>query len=464
MPNICEGVLPKYLTPIRCYTVLPPTRDLRHILGVDAPAPLPDDLFRQASRRLIPRLTRLFGAERLALAEDAAQEAFIAALQTWPRTGIPADPSAWLLQVARRKALDALRRETTAEAHAERLHDSSLADDVAAQQMAEFDAAVDAHEIADDTLRMLFLCAHPALSAESRVALMLKTVGGFGVPEIARLLLAEETAVAQRLVRAKRTLRDLRVRFDWPSAQELESRRASVLDAIYAMFTEAHVAHAGDELLRDDLARDALRLAELLALHPVVGSADAHALAALIALQLARFPARIDAEGALVLLPDQDRSRWDQALIARGFQHLERAASGTRRSAYHLEAEIAAVHAAAPAWRDTDWTRVVQSYDALIALTASPVAALNRCVAVKERDGAAQALTALEQFVTDPALAAYPMLEIVRGDLLEATGRRREAVAAFTRAHEQLASSALRQHLSRRLRSLDVDFAPPSPS
>ena len=420
---------------------------------------LVERLFRTEAGNLIPRLTRVLGAERLALAEDAVQEAFLAALGHWPRTGTPSDPSAWLLQVARRKALDAVRREQTGEKHQPEI----LA---ALEHSPEPDAMAD-DALADDQLRMIFLCVHPAISAESRVALTLKTVSGLSVAEIARACLADEGAVAQRLVRAKRALRDAGARFEIPGDAELRARRDEVLAALYLMFNEGHSAHEGETLLRDELSREALRLAELVALHPMTTSAKAHALAALICLHAARFPSRTDDAGDLVLLVDQDRARWDARLSARGFQHLDAAASGGERSTYHIEAEIAAVHAAATDWQSTDWARIVDLYDELLAVTQSPVVALNRIVALKEHRGADVALSQMQALVIQSELQEYPLLHSVHAELLEGVAELTAARQSWERALAHTRAEPVRRYLQRRvarLAGLDVDSAAADPS
>jgi RNA polymerase sigma-70 factor (ECF subfamily) len=421
--------------------------------------PLVERLFRAEAGRLVPMLTRLLGPEQVALAEDATQEAFIAALGHWPRSGVPADPRAWLLQVARRKALDHLRRESTADRAQPQL-EAALGE--------AFDSSDIGDEIiADDQLRMMFLCVHPAISAESRVALTLKTVCGLSVGEIARAFLADESAVAQRLVRAKRSLRDAAAQFELPEGPELLERRGAVLDVLYLMFSAGHLAFEGEDLLRDELAREALRLAELVALTPETSAPDAHALAALICLHTARFPARSDSDGEFVRLEHQDRSRWDQSLIARGFQHLDRAAAGEGRSSFHIEAEIAAVHAASPTWQATDWARITALYDALLARQHSPVVALNRVVALNELQGPSEALAAFAELAANPSLQDYPLLYSVHAELLTAAGRRAEAAAQWQLAIELTRAEPLRRYLTRRLaesRGDDVDSGKAVPS
>lgn len=429
----------------------------------DDPAAVPalvERLFRVEAGRLVPRLTRLLGVEHLALAEDATQDAFIAALGHWPRTGVPDDPGAWLLQVARRKALDALRRERTQDAHvAHVLARLERPDDAPA---ADGDAT-----LADDQLRMMLLCCHPALSEDSRIALTLRTVSGLSVQEIARAFLADEAAVAQRLVRAKRTLREAGATFDFPPSESIAPRRDAVLEVLYLLFNEGHTAHEGEALLREELCVEALRLVELLAAHAATAAPQVHALAALFCFHAARLGTRTDAAGALVRLADQDRTAWDARAIARGLQHLELAARGTALSRFHLEAEIASCHATAPSAAATDWPRILRCYDTLVALTRSPVAALNRAVALREVAGPEHALAEVERLRHAPALAAYHAYHSVRAELLEAAGRPAEAAEAWTAALGLVRSGPLRRFLAGRLDRLHdahVDSAASRPS
>jgi RNA polymerase sigma-70 factor (ECF subfamily) len=433
-------------------------------------APLVDRLFRDEAARLIALLTRLLGPAHLALAEDVTQEAFIAALRKWPHDGVPANPSAWLLQVARRKALDAIRRERSLEAKVP---------EVAAElERVVVGAGEDAHghldaaggsgdAFADDRLRMILLCCHPAVSADSRVALTLRLASGLSVGEIARAFLADEPAIAQRLVRAKRALRDAGASFDMPEGDALVARLDSVHAVLYLMFNEGHTAHEGDALLRRDLCEEALRLVERLTGDPATRTPAGHALAALFAFHASRLDARTDANGDFVTLRAQDRTRWDEALIARGFQHLERAAVGDRLTPFHLEAHIASLHAMSPAWESTDWARIVDAYDALLAITRSPVTALNRTVALRELHGAEVALREVETLRRDGALDDYHLLHAVHAELLTEVGRGAEATGAWKRARDLTRSAPTQRHIAQRLQSLsstDVETARPHPS
>ncbi len=445
--------------------------------------PLVDRLFRDEAGRLTALLTRLLGPAHLALAEDVVQEAFVAALGHWPRTGVPAQPAAWLLQVARRKALDALRRERAFDDRAPLIaaeldaavegaaHQGWSAADAATSttdsthtrhptRATRTTAGADGDPFADDRLRMMLLCCHPAVSADSRVALTLKLVSGFGVGEIARAFLADERAIAQRLVRAKRALREADASFALPEGDALAARLDAVLDVLYLMFNEAHTAHAGASLVREELAAEALRLVERLARHRETASPAVHALAALFCLHASRFAARTDADGTPLRLAEQDRSRWDAALIARGFMHLERAAAGERETAWHVEAEIASVHAIAPSWFLTDWARIVAAYDRLVAISRSPVVALNRVVAIRELRGAEAAWRELTPLVRSGALDEYPLLHAVRGALLSERDRPDEARAAWQRARELTASAAMQRQVDQRLDELAPSVPP----
>lgn len=410
--------------------------------------PLVEHLFRTESARLTTLLTRLLGPAHLELAEDVTQEAFIAALRHWPRTGTPAAPAAWLLQVARRRALDVLRRDR---ALADRLPAIAGALDEAIARAEEPHGAIDDGPFADDQLRMILLCCHPAVSPESRVALTLKTVGGMSVGEIARAFLAEESAVAQRLVRAKRSLRQADARFEMPEGAALVERLDSVLDVLYLLFNEGHLAHEGEELLREELGAEAIRLAELLLTHPATRTPRTSALAALFCFHASRFRARVDPDGALVRLPRQDRTLWDGTLIARGFAHLAASASGDEVSAFHVEAEIASLHAIATTWEETDWARIVAAYDVLLAMNPSPVVGLNRVVAVRELSGPEAALAELGSLARRTDLEGYHLHHAVLADLLTALGRPEEARRAWERARALVRSAPGRRFVDSQL-------------
>lgn len=392
---------------------------------------------------MVAWLTRVFGPAQLGLAEDVVQDALVKALAQWPYSGVPANPSAWLFQAARNRAIDVLRRHAAFRGRAQ-----AVAAELTRQPHG---AEPSSAAIEDDELRMVFMCCHPALARDARVALSLKTVGGFSVQEIARAFLAADAAIAQRLVRAKRQLRDGRVGLDLPRGADLAARREPVLEVIYLMFNEGYGAHAGDALVRLDVCREALRLGRLVANSPVVSSPPAHALAALMAFQAARLPARVDRAGEMVLLEDQDRTLWDGGLVGLGFAHLERCAEGSELSAYHLQAAVAAIHARAARPDETDWPAILSLYDDLIAMNPSPVIALNRAVALSRVAGPAAALDAVAAIDADPALARYYLLPSVKGRLLAELGDRAAAATCFRRALALPCSAPERRFLQRRL-------------
>jgi len=404
---------------------------------------LVDHLFRTRSGQMVAWLTRIFGPAHLELAEEVVQDALVKALLQWPYSGIPDNPGGWLFRVARNGALDVLRRHSA-------FRDRSRAIAAELMRVSETGAPSEA-AIEDDELRMVFMCCHPLLPRDARVALSLKTAGGFGVQEIARAFLAADATIAQRLVRAKRQLRDQRIGLELPRGADLAARLESVLEVIYLLFNEGYSAHAGDELTRLDVCREALRLGRLVAGSPIVSAPAAHALVALIAFQAARLPARVDSAGEMVLLEDQDRALWDRGLLALGFAHFERSAEGREMSGYHLQAAIAAVHAGARRPEDTNWPEILTSYDDLLAINPSPVIALNRAVALSRVAGASAGLEAIAALEMDPALTHYYLLPSVKGRLLQEIGDRRRAAEAYRRALDHTCSEPERRFLLRKL-------------
>lgn len=407
---------------------------------------LVDHLFRRESGRMVAALTRAFGPENLDLAEDVVQEALIQALRTWPFRGVPDNPAGWLVQVAKNRALDLLRRNANLAGKEEQIRGW-----IEARSPSE----PGPEDGLDDQLRMIFICCQPAVPKEARVALTLKTVGGFGVPEIARAFLAKEATIAQRLVRAKHKIREIRPAFAVPSPDELPEALDAVLEVLYALFNEGHTAGRGEELVRRDVCLEAIRLARLVAEHPALDTPKAHALAALLLLQGARLDTRVDADGHLLLLEHQDRSRWDRGMLTAGFAHLERSGQGDELSVYHLEAGIASCHAAAPTWEETDWPYILRLYDALLERKPSPVVALNRAVALALVEGPRAGLIALEPLREDPALAGYLPLHATRGELLARAGDPEEAAVAFREALVLEAPEPVRRSLERRLDQLE---------
>jgi RNA polymerase sigma-70 factor, ECF subfamily len=411
---------------------------------------LVDHLFRERSGQMVAWLTRMFGPAHLELAEEVVQDALIKALQQWPFTGVPRNPAGWLFQVARNRALDVLRREASLRGRAAEI---GAEIERSAARLALDEAPAD-DLLRDDELRMIVLCCHPALPRDAQVALSLKTVGGFSVPEIARAFLVPDATIAQRLVRAKRQLRALDVRFELPAGAELASPLDFVLEVIYLLFNEGYAARGGDALIREDVCREALRLARLVAGGHATGLPAAHALVALIAFQAARLPARVDPAGEVVLLDEQDRSLWDPRLIALGFAHLERSAEGPVISAYHVQAAIAAAHAGAARPEETPWDVILALYDDLMRLNPSPLVALNRLVAVWKARGALAAAAELPPLEEQPALAAYYLLPALRGRLLAECGDPAGARRAFEAAMRLPCSEPEQRLLERQVAGL----------
>src|SRR5579884_1222758 len=363
-------------------------------------------------------------------AEEFAQDAFVAALTQWPQDGIPRNPGAWLMTTAKRRAIDAIRREKTLENKT----DDIVRDLQGQDSDSEFDTVYE--EINDDVLRLMFVACHPVLSAQARVALTLRLVGGLTTAEIARAFLTSEATIAQRIVRAKRTLTEARVPFEVPAGPERTQRLASVLEAIYLIFNEGYAATAGDDVLRPELVEDALRVGRILAgLMP--DEPEVLGLVALMELQASRMGARVSASGEPILLLDHDRSKWNRLLITRGLASLARAEQ--RRGAlgpYALQAAIAACHARAATPEQTDWRAIAALYDVLAQVNPSPVVELNRAVAVGQAFGPDAGLQIAESLRDEPALKSYHLLPSVRGDLLQKLDRLSEASAEFERAAE----------------------------
>jgi len=377
---------------------------------------------------LIARLARM--VRDVGIAEDLAQEALVAALEQWPQSGVPEKPGAWLMTTAKHRALDLLRRRQMLD----RKHEE-LGREMEAQELTvpDLNAALD-DDIGDDLLRLMFIACHPVLSSESRVALTLRLLGGLTTDEIARAFLVPEATIAQRIVRAKRTLAQEHIPYEVPRGKELPQRLLSVLGVIYLIFNEGYSATAGDDWMRPALCEDALRLGRILAeLAP--HEAEVHGLVALMEIQASRSAARTGPEGRPVLLRDQDRARWDRLLIRRGLTALERAdALGGARGPYALQAAIASCHARAMTAEETNWSRIVELYDELARILPSPIVELNRAVAVSMASGPDAALELVDALTAEPALKGYHLLPSVRGDLLAKLGRYDEARAECERA------------------------------
>ena len=409
---------------------------------------LVDHLFRHSAGRIVSSLTRVFGPTELSLVEDSVQEALEKALRHWPFGGIPDNPGGWLFAVARNAALDRVRR---------RARHADASDQIVTlmeARLARMPEPVLSREIADDQLRMIFTCCHPEIPADARVALTLKTVGGFGVREIARAFLTDERTVAQRLVRAKRRIREQRIPFAVAEPRMLAARLGSVLDVLYLIFNEGYDAHDGERVVRRDVCFEALRLAEIVVEHPDTGLPRTAALAALFCFQAARFATRQAPSGDLLLLSQQDRRSWDHALIERGARHMERAAAGDSLTNFHLEAGIAACHAVAPSLEETDWRAILGYYDQLVGLADSPVVVLNRAVAVAMVEGPAAGLAALDSVVDHPALARYTLLPATRGEFHRRLDQLGPARRYFEDALQIATAAPVRRFLQHRIAAL----------
>jgi RNA polymerase sigma-70 factor, ECF subfamily len=421
-----------------------------------------DAVWRIESARLIAGLARV--VRDIGLAEELAQDALVAALEQWPESGIPRNPGAWLMATAKHRAIDLLRRnKRLARKHEELGREIEAERDTAA---ADLDAAID-ERVGDDLLRLVFISCHPVLSTEARVALTLRLLGGLRTDEIARAFLVPEATIAQRIVRAKRTLAEERVPFEAPRGAELAARLSSVLEVIYLVFNEGYTATAGDDWMRPALCEDALRLGRILAeLAPQ--EPEVHGLVALMEIQASRSKARVGPLGEPVLLLDQNRALWDQLLIRRGLAALERAqklsnASNSSPGPYTLQAAIAACHARARTPAETNWVRIAGLYHALAQLTPSPVIELNRGVAIAMAYGPAAGLEIVDALTSEPSLKTYHLLPSVRGDLLSKLGRFDEARPEFERAAALTRNARERELLLDRARACTQRLAPPDP-
>ena len=415
---------------------------------------LVDHLFRQEFGRMVSRLARILGAPRLAMAEDAVQYAMLQALQLWPYQGVPEYPQAWLAKVAYHRALDVLKNERRLRFYDDEKEVALRNQLDELQTTATVEPLRFAQEVADERLALIFVCCHPSLPRPASVALTLQVVCGFGVAEIARAFLSTEAAITQRLVRAKRMIRDEALRCEVPDPDQLDERMGAVLEVLYLLFTEGYAATAGDQLVKDDLCAEAIRLAESLAENPATSQPECHALLALMLFQAARLPARTDALGDLLLLEEQDRSLWDRSRIHLGLAHLEQAARGHKISAYHLQAEIAAVHSTAEHFTHTNWENILALYDLLREKQPTPVVLINRAIAVAQVEGPAAGLHALKAIPVDSQMERYPFLHAAEGEFHRRLEHSSEAQISFQRALEFAHTEPQRRFLLRKLEAL----------
>ncbi len=397
-------------------------------------------------------MTRFFGVQNLDLVEDVVQETLLKALQQWLFQGIPENPAGWILQSAKNRAIYMLRRQSTF-----RNKQTEIADKI--EQ--DFNSSIEDpnvtldHEFKDDQLKMMFVCCPPVISREARIALTLKTLCGFSVTEIARAFLSQESTIAQRLVRAKRKIRESDFPFELPDRPEITGRLDSVLDVLYLLFNEGYSAHQGEVLVRDDLCEEAIRLTCILAEHTVGDQPKVHALLALMFLQASRLPARVDCDGNLSVLKEQDRTLWDERLIRQGFYHLDRAACGDELSEYHLQAGIASCHAAAESYESTDWQRILAYYDELVNMNHSPVVALNRAVALSMVLGPEAGIEALENLKSLPPMKSYYLLPATYAEFFAQMGESKQALKFYRKALELVGTKPEKLFLLKKLKECE---------
>ena len=412
-----------------------------------------EHFFRHEAVKMVSTLTRIFGIEHLNRAEDVVQETLVRALQTWPYYGIPKNPSAWITQVAKNLALDLIRRDKVFRNKENEI--AHLMEQVSADAGTIDSQAKGEKGIADDRLRMMFTCCHPLIPQEMQVALALKTLCGFNAAEIARAFLSSEAAIAKRLTRAKQRIRDARIEFEIPEGAELTRRLDGVLQTLYLLFNEGYKASGGEHLIRAELCHEAIRLTALLAENPASDHPRVHALLSLMVLNGARLSARLDSEGNILRLEEQDRSQWDQPMIARGLYHLMRSTESEEASAYHLQAAITACHCAAPDYQSTDWRRILSLYDRLIEMDDSPVVALNRAVALANVHGPRVGIEAVEAIRDRSQLDCYYLLYAVLGEFEANLDHREPAMQYFRKALELATIKSEQIFLTRKIQQLD---------
>lgn len=418
--------------------------------------PLAEHLFRHEAGKLVSVLTGIFGLDRLQLAEDVVQEALVKALQTWPYYGVPKNPAAWLTQTAKNLALDVIRREKLFSDKQPQIITfiENWANECDPDDSPAFDS-----EIKDRRLQLMFACCHPQVPQDAQAALALKTLCGFSPAEIASAFLSSEAAIAKRLVRARQRIRELNLPFEIPSGEESAARLDGVLQTLYLLFNEGYKASSGENLVREELCREAIRLTSSLAAHPIGDQPRVHALLALMFLNAARLATRTDTAGNILRLKEQDRSRWDRGMIARGLMHLAHSASGDTITEYHLQAGIAACHCTAPDYESTDWSRILGLYDRLVELDASPVVALNRAVALAQVEGPQAGIDAVEAIAHRESLSSYYLLHAVRAEF-ESQLQNHESAAKHLRKALELAELKSEQALlARRLEEAELQRA-----
>lgn len=410
--------------------------------------PIVDHLFRHESGKLVAVLTKIFGPQNLELAEDVVQDTLIKALEHWKFHGVPQNPSAWLFTAARNKALDVVRREKY---HREFATDIKLL--LQSEQAAQlvFDQWMNSTPIEDEQLRMMFVCCHPSLPEEAQVAIILKTLCGFSVAEIAHAFVTNEETISKRLYRARQQFREEHITFELPGANALRERLSNVSTAIYLLFNEGYNSTEHDSLIREDLVEESLRLAKMLVDHPLTNVSETNALLALICFQAARLYTRVDKAGQLVQLRDQDRTQWNQSLIGRGIYYMQRAYAARELSTYFAEAAIAHEHCVAKNYESTNWERIVQWYDWLYQAKPDPLIALNRVIAFAEIHGAEKALKQLEAIENDATLKRYYLFFATKGEFYFRLGNYRDARKQFERAHTLTHSAVEKESLQRRI-------------
>lgn len=409
---------------------------------------LVDHLYRHEAGKLVAVLTRVFGPAHIQLAEDVVQDSLIEAIKDWPYKGLPSDPSAWLYKVAKNKALNILNREKYKRQYiVETVHQQSQWTDPSAN-----DFAFAEHPVQDDQLRMIFTACHPSLSKDSQVALTLKTLCGFSISEIAHAFFTTEDTINKRLVRARQKIREANIPFEVPAPAEMEGRLEAVLETVYLVFNEGYSASSGDEIIRYELCEEAIRLAEIMAVHPAIQNKDnVYALLALMLLNAARFSSRIDASGNIRTLSEQDRTLWNTSLIQNGFSYLEKSTGQSAISVYHIMATISAYHCAAPDFESTDWKGILNLYDHLLLLDHSPLVKLNRSVPLAKVAGVQKALEELEQLKTDLSFTSYHLLYATEAEFYFEIKEFSKAAEAFRKAIHYSPLQAEKELLQKKL-------------